>query len=79
MTSASAENIIRSWKDADFRDGLSYAEMANFPENPAGLVELSDEQLMSVDGGTSPVTPPVAAILISFISIEAIMTVARCC
>ena len=49
----SKTNIIRSWKDADFRDSLSDAERALLPENPAGLVELTDEVLSDVVGGPS--------------------------
>ena len=49
----SKTNIIRSWKDADFRDSLSDAERALLPENPAGLVELTDEVLSDVVGGQS--------------------------
>lgn len=54
----SQENIIRAWKDANFRDGLSEAEQALLPENPAGLMNLSDEQLGAVAGG-APISTPV--------------------
>jgi mersacidin/lichenicidin family type 2 lantibiotic len=43
--------IIRAWKDAEFRAELSPEECALLPENPAGLIELTDEALESVVGG----------------------------
>jgi mersacidin/lichenicidin family type 2 lantibiotic len=52
----SQENIIRAWKDASFRDGLSDVERSLLPENPAGLVQLTENQLSLVAAGwTSPV------------------------
>lgn len=47
----SKSEIIRAWKDPQFRESLSEAELASLPENPAGLVALSDEDLDSVAGG----------------------------
>lgn len=44
-------DIIRAWKDETFRSSLSDAERANLPENPAGVVDLSDAQLEAVAGG----------------------------
>ena len=38
-------NIIRVWKDADYRSRLSPEEYSLLPENPAGLIELYDEDL----------------------------------
>jgi mersacidin/lichenicidin family type 2 lantibiotic len=43
-------NVIRAWKDEEYRNGLSGAERAALPENPAGLVELT-EQEMAAGGG----------------------------
>jgi mersacidin/lichenicidin family type 2 lantibiotic len=47
----SHENIIRAWKDESFRNSLSEEEQSLLPENPAGLVELADEQLDVAAGG----------------------------
>jgi mersacidin/lichenicidin family type 2 lantibiotic len=47
----SHDNIIRAWKDADFRDSLSEKERALLPKHPAGLVELTDADLNGADGG----------------------------
>jgi mersacidin/lichenicidin family type 2 lantibiotic len=44
------QQIVRAWKDAEYRKSLSAAERAQLPINPAGLVELSDAQLNEVTG-----------------------------
>ena len=55
--------IVRSWKDEDYRLSLSREELASTPDNPVGLIELTDEELIGVDGGTSlPCGVSVAAI-----------------
>jgi len=43
-------NVIRAWKDAKYRRSLSAAELAQLPENPAGLVELTDSELRKAGG-----------------------------
>ena len=45
--------IIRAWKDRNFRDSLSEEQRAQLPANPAGLVEIDDEQLVQVAGGAT--------------------------
>jgi mersacidin/lichenicidin family type 2 lantibiotic len=47
-------DVIRAWKDEAYRLSLSEAERAVLPENPAGILELSDIDLMSVSGGGDP-------------------------
>ena len=49
----SNNNIIRAWKDEDYFDSLSEEERVLVPENPAGIVEISDEDMESVAGGGS--------------------------
>ncbi|MCG5444042.1 mersacidin/lichenicidin family type 2 lantibiotic [Micromonospora sp. NIE79] len=34
---------VRAWTDPVYRSGLSDAERADLPDNPAGLIEPSDE------------------------------------
>ena len=46
----SASNIIRAWKDETYRNSLSATELANLPENPIGLFELTAEELALVAG-----------------------------
>jgi mersacidin/lichenicidin family type 2 lantibiotic len=41
----SHRDIIRTWKDAEFRSSLSEAERAMLPSHPAGLIELADPSL----------------------------------
>jgi mersacidin/lichenicidin family type 2 lantibiotic len=47
----SKANIIRAWKQEDYRLGLSEAERATLPPNPAGAIELTDTQLTGIAGG----------------------------
>lgn len=47
----SQQNIIRAWKDAEYRNSLSAAERAALPDNPAGLIDLTPEELGAVAGG----------------------------
>ena len=44
-------DIVRAWKDAEYRESLSSEELAMIPEKPVGEVELSDEELLTVAGG----------------------------
>ncbi|HKP72501.1 MAG TPA: mersacidin/lichenicidin family type 2 lantibiotic [Pyrinomonadaceae bacterium] len=48
----SSIDIIRAWKDEDYRSSLTEAERAQLPDNPAGLVELTDADLSEAAGGT---------------------------
>jgi mersacidin/lichenicidin family type 2 lantibiotic len=52
----SQENIIRAWKNENFRQQLSEKERALLPEHPAGSIELTDEELGNAAGGLMP--PP---------------------
>jgi mersacidin/lichenicidin family type 2 lantibiotic len=54
----STQNIIRAWKDKAYRESLSEAERALLPENPAGLIELTDADLDGVAGGITIQTTP---------------------
>jgi mersacidin/lichenicidin family type 2 lantibiotic len=47
--------IVRSWKDEGYRLSLNSAEQALIPDNPAGLIELTDEDLLGIEGGTDTV------------------------
>ena len=44
-------DIIRAWKDEDYCSSLNEEELRLLPENPAGIIELSDEQMECVSGG----------------------------
>jgi mersacidin/lichenicidin family type 2 lantibiotic len=43
-------DIIRAWKDEDYRRSLSAEEHAQLPQHPAGLIELTDADLDNVIG-----------------------------
>lgn len=49
-------NVTRAWKDEEYRMSLSESERALLPENPAGLVELSDADLLAAQGGATAIT-----------------------
>jgi mersacidin/lichenicidin family type 2 lantibiotic len=44
-------DVVRAWKDEDYRMSLSDAERRMLPTNPAGLIEISDSELGAVAGG----------------------------
>jgi len=44
-------DIVRAWTDEDYRNSLSDEQRAQLPANPAGEVELNDEQLGNIGGG----------------------------
>ena len=50
-------DVIRAWKDAEYRSSLTDRERASLPENPAGAFNLSDPDLDSVAGGTASTGP----------------------
>jgi mersacidin/lichenicidin family type 2 lantibiotic len=53
----SRSQIIRAWKDQEYRRSLSNAERALLPAHPAGTIEdLSDVELRAVVGGQLPHT-----------------------
>lgn len=45
-------DIIRAWKDEDYFNSLNEAERAALPVHPSGLIELSDEDLRGLSGGS---------------------------
>ena len=45
-------NVVRAWKDPSYRGSLDAEELALMPAHPAGLVELSDEELREASGLT---------------------------
>ena len=48
-------DIIRSWKDARYRQSLTAEQRAMLPENPIGPIELTDADLEAIQGqGNGP-------------------------
>jgi len=52
----SDSDVIRAWKDPEFRAGLSAEARASLPAHPSGLIELSETELDGVAGGLPPQT-----------------------
>jgi mersacidin/lichenicidin family type 2 lantibiotic len=48
-------NVVRAWKDEEYRLSLSDAERARLPENPAGLLDQTETELEQAVGGYFPV------------------------
>ncbi|GHO45400.1 mersacidin/lichenicidin family type 2 lantibiotic [Ktedonospora formicarum] len=44
-------DIVRAWKDEEYRQGLSQEQQEMLPESPAGIVDLGDDALDTVSGG----------------------------
>jgi mersacidin/lichenicidin family type 2 lantibiotic len=44
-------DIIRAWRDEEYRLSLDETERAMLPAHPAGLIELTDADLDLVAGG----------------------------
>lgn len=44
-------DVVRAWRDEEYRSSLSVEERAGLPENPAGLATISDDTLRSITGG----------------------------
>jgi mersacidin/lichenicidin family type 2 lantibiotic len=49
-------DLVRFWKDEDYRDSLTEDEKKQLAENPAGAIELTDTELGMVDGAATPTT-----------------------
>jgi mersacidin/lichenicidin family type 2 lantibiotic len=58
------EQIISSWKNDEYTANLSAVESALIPDNPAGMMELSDEELMGVTGANPELSIIVVTIAI---------------
>jgi mersacidin/lichenicidin family type 2 lantibiotic len=43
-------DVIRAWKDASYRESLSEEDLRAVGQNPAGVVDLTDEQLKQASG-----------------------------
>jgi mersacidin/lichenicidin family type 2 lantibiotic len=43
-------DIVRAWKDPLYRAGLTPEEQALVPAHPAGIVEISDDQMRNASG-----------------------------
>ena len=55
-------DIIRAWKDAEYRLSLSAEQQALLPAHPAGLIALTDAELDAAVGGDQPDTAHICSI-----------------
>ena len=39
------DEVVRAWKDADYRDTLAVEHRAELPEHPAGAIEFEQPEL----------------------------------
>ena len=62
------DTIIRAWKDAAFREGLGDDARAALPAHPAGMIELSDADLLDVAGGQEESAPTISILLTVYAS-----------
>jgi len=46
------DKIIRAWKDPEYRANLGEEELDALPQNPAGAIELTDDELDQAVGGS---------------------------
>jgi mersacidin/lichenicidin family type 2 lantibiotic len=50
-------DIVRAWKDENYRQALSQAQQHTLPANPAGQLELTTPELEAIYGGGPTATP----------------------
>lgn len=46
-------DVVRAWKDEEYFNRLSESERSLLPANPAGVIELNDQDLTQAEGGTT--------------------------
>ena len=57
-------DIVRAWKDEEYCESLTDAERALLPDNPAGVIELTDAQLAAAGGARAEDDPiPILTII----------------
>lgn len=44
-------DLVRAWRDAEYRAQLDSEQRSSLPASPAGVVDLDDDALKSVTGG----------------------------
>ena len=48
----SLQEIIRAWKDPEYRATLSEKQRDQLPKHPAGIIEISEQELERIAGGS---------------------------
>jgi|HubBroStandDraft_3_1064219.scaffolds.fasta_scaffold200746_2 mersacidin/lichenicidin family type 2 lantibiotic len=44
-------DVVRAWRDEEYRNSLTAEEQASLPENPAGAAVVQDSVLAGITGG----------------------------
>lgn len=44
-------DVVRAWRDEEYRNSLTEEERACLPENPAGMAVVEDSVLKTISGG----------------------------
>lgn len=65
MSELNALDIVRAWKDEEYRNSLPADVQAQLPEAPDGIDQVSVEQLEAATGGTTPACIAAAAGVVS--------------
>jgi len=50
-------DVIRLWKDEEYRSSLGGSELGELPAHPAGIIDLSEIESGTVAGGTDGTAP----------------------
>ena len=50
-------DVIRAWKDEEYRASLGGSELGALPANPTGMIDLSEIELSGIAGGTDGTFP----------------------
>lgn len=45
-------DIVRAWKDEDYRNSLTDAQRSQLPENPAGVIDMTDKEMEAINGAS---------------------------
>lgn len=61
----SLNHIIDAWRDEEYRETLNAEVRSLLPENPAGEIELTEADLVEVDGGLAATVIVTATITFS--------------
>jgi mersacidin/lichenicidin family type 2 lantibiotic len=46
-------DVVRAWRDEEYRSSLTPEQLANLPESPAGLATVDDLALRSITGAAT--------------------------
>lgn len=46
-------DVVRAWTDEEYRSQLTAEELSLLPDHPAGVAELTDEEVTYASGATS--------------------------